>query len=105
MNKLHSQKLLKAAKAYFEYSEEINDPNGLYPLTIIADRYSGMYSGGKYLAFNCYPQEVPMEIRDTDITCMEYWNTRRELEEEKAVFPLVGKGATVLEAIKNLKNL
>lgn len=34
----------------------------LYPLTIIKDRYSGVYSGGKWLAFNLDPEEIPMDF-------------------------------------------
>lgn len=34
----------------------------LYPLTIVMDRYTGVYSGGRFTAWNLNPDEIPEEI-------------------------------------------
>lgn len=46
----------------------------LYPVTIIAARYSGSYEGGTWCAFHCYPHQVPPDATGSDIECMEYWH-------------------------------
>ena len=68
--------------------------NDIYPLTIIHDRYNGVYSGGCYLAFNLDYYEIPIEISGSDIPCLEWWNNNKDY--------LVGKGADPLEAIEDL---
>lgn len=45
----------------------------IYPLTIVSDRYTGVYSGGNYTAWNCEPCEIPEEIGDDDVTCSIFW--------------------------------
>jgi hypothetical protein len=45
----------------------------IYPIVIVADRYGGMYSRGKYTAWNCYIDEVPIEIDGDDMECYEFW--------------------------------
>lgn len=42
----------------------------LYPLTITMDRYTGVYSGGIFTAWNLDPDEVPWEIAGGDDTAM-----------------------------------
>ena len=68
--------------------------NEIYPLTIIRDRYDGIYSGGMYLAFNLDYDEIPSEISGSDIPCLEWW------EENKYI--LVGKGYDITSAIFDL---
>lgn len=65
----------------------------LYPLTIVADRYGGCYSGGEYTAWLMEPGEVPGEIGCGDLTCGAFWaeNTL-----------LCGKGSTPDEAERDL---
>ena len=46
-----------------------------YPLTIIADRYGGCYTGGKFLAFPWYAHEIPPESQGDDVTINEWWST------------------------------
>ena len=65
----------------------------IFPLTIVADRYSGVYSHGAFTAWNLEAYEVPAEIAGDDVTCMNFWN--------KNIIPC-GKGATVEEAVCNL---
>ena len=63
----------------------------IYPLVIVADRYGGCYSGGKYLAFNMY--DAPDGAFGDDITCFEYFR------ETKDVF---GKGCSPQAAAEDL---
>jgi hypothetical protein len=67
-----------------------------YPLTIIADRYGGSYSGAEFLAFNKYEDEVPHEISADDSTCMNFWWSGEGKE------MLVGRGGTPNEALSTL---
>lgn len=64
-----------------------------YPTTIVADRYSGTYSGGEWLAFPLDWSEIPEEIDCDDATCMIFW--------ESYSGP-VGKGRTPELAMANL---
>ena len=68
--------------------------NLLYPITIIKDRYNGIYSGGAFLAFNLDYDEIPWEINQDDVTCMVFWSTNKNM--------IVGRGATPQEAYENL---
>lgn len=70
----------------------INRP--IYPLTIISDRYNGVYSGGRYLAFNLDFDEIPKEINASDMECCNFWDSHKDL--------LVGKGFYIDEAIRDL---
>lgn len=65
----------------------------IYPLTIVADRYGGVYSHGAFTAWNLNTDEVPAEIASDDVSCMNFW--------DKNTIPC-GKGATVEEAVANL---
>jgi hypothetical protein len=49
------------------------DKHPIYPLTIIQDRYNGIYSGGKFTAWNLYPNELPDEVFSDDVTCRCFW--------------------------------
>lgn len=64
-----------------------------YPMTIVADRYGGCYSGGAYTAWNLEPWEVPGDIFDGDLGCGIFW------AENKLI---CGKGATPDEAERDL---
>ncbi len=67
----------------------------IYPLTIIADRYSGTYSGGDYLAFNLDFCDIPEGILGDDVTAMEFWDYYSKDY-------IVGKCRTVSEALSDL---
>ena len=61
-----------------EDTKPTKEPEGMvdgrpYPLTIALDRYSGVYSGGLYVAWNCDPESVPTEPSDDDVTCADFW--------------------------------
>lgn len=68
----------------------------IYPLTIIRDRYNGTYSGGKYVAFNAQPCDIPDEVYGGDMDCSNFWE---EVDipygigetPEKAVLDLISK--------------
>lgn len=80
-------------------SEKPVDCSGIYPLTIIKDRYAGVYSGGAYIAFNCYPECVPEDVTGDDISCAEFW--------QKGILDCNCEcvvGNTVNEAVAGLKS-
>lgn len=68
---------------------------GIYPLTVVADRYNGCYSGGKWTAWNMYPDNLPYGPFGDDTSCLEFWSLDH-------AFP-VGIGSTPDEAIRDLK--
>lgn len=68
----------------------------LYPITIIKDRYSGTYSGARWLAFNMYPENVAiLDANSDDISCHDFW-----LDDAKRY--AIGKGSTPDEALADL---
>lgn len=69
----------------------------IYPLTIVADRYGGVYSGGKYTAWYCDADEVPKDIFQSDVLCDECWTKLYE----QSPMPF-GVGETIDEAVRNL---
>jgi hypothetical protein len=70
--------------------------NEIYPLTIVRDRYTGSYSGGKYTAWNLDAEEIPTDINADDVSCFNFWWT------DKADEYIIGKGNTVSEALADL---
>ena len=69
------------------------DKHPIYPLTIIQDRYNGIYSGGKFTAWNLYPDELPEEVFGDDVTCRCFWDD---------IEIAVGRGSTPTEALFDL---
>lgn len=65
----------------------------MYPVTIVEDRYTGTYSGGKWTAWNRDFDAMPMEIVDSDVECREFWYKCTEI---------VGRGETPAEAYADL---
>lgn len=47
--------------------------NDIYPLTIIRDRYGGIYSGGEYTAWNEDFYSLPEEIDGDDVTAARFF--------------------------------
>ena len=85
---------------------EKREPKGMvdgrpYPLTISLDRYSGVYSGGLYVAWNCDADAVPTEPSDDDVTCADFWN-RAEQDMLDGDIPCYGIGVNPEKAILNL---
>ena len=67
-----------------------------YPITIIKDRYSGMYSGGFYLAFALGADAIPHAISANDNACGAFWDN-----EDYLCFT-IGKGRDCNEALFDL---
>ena len=63
----------------------------IYPLVIVADRYGGCYSGGKYLAFNMY--DAPDDAFGDDTTVIEYFRKTKDI---------IGKGRSPQAAAEDL---
>lgn len=67
--------------------------NEIYPLTIISDRYTGVYSKGIFTAWNLDFFDVPRDIEDCDVTCGAFWSKFEGI---------VGLGNTPDEAYEDL---
>lgn len=87
-----------------EYMKKLNEEKELddsgkhiYPLTIIKDRYTGSYSGGKFTAWNLDFDEVPGDIESSDIPCSTFWG-----ENERDEKYVVGLGKTPNKSLKDL---
>lgn len=68
----------------------------LFPVTIVADRYDGCYSGGKWLALQVNCDDVPDEIGASDPDEEMFWREHDDMR-----FP-IGKGNTPNEALADL---
>lgn len=70
----------------------------LWPVGIFEDRYSGTYSGGKWVAIGRVDHDSFLKFRDYqwdgDFECSNYWS-----DERKA---LAGQGDTPQEALDDL---
>lgn len=73
--------------------DEIYDD--IFPLTIVKDRYMGVYSGGLFTAWNMYSECVPEEISDDDCTTFDFWNNDSKRY-------IIGIGKTPDEAVRDL---
>lgn len=71
--------------------------NLIYPLTIVIDRYSGVYSRGKFLAFNLELEYIPKEIGGCDSEELRFWKTSKEFNKY-----IIGKGDTPNDAFIDL---
>jgi hypothetical protein len=67
----------------------------LYPVTIVMDRYSGTYSGGAWIAWPLYPEDVPGEPKADDGTAIVLSGERKRP---------CGRGSTPNEALANLES-
>lgn len=47
--------------------------SSIYPLTVTLDRYSGVYSGGEFIAWPLEVGDVPKAPFDSDVECMAFW--------------------------------
>lgn len=66
----------------------------IYPMTIIADRYSGTYSGGSFLAWNLEADAIPEGAQGYDgYDALDFWENNKTP---------CGKGRTVSEAVLDL---
>lgn len=65
----------------------------IYPLTIVSDRYSGVYSGGQFTAWNMAYNDIPLDPILDDVSCMYFWDTTDII---------IGRGETPQDAIEDL---
>lgn len=54
-------------------TDERSKQMDIYPLVIIKDRYTGVYSGGKYTAWNMDLEDIPQDIEEDDVSCHDFW--------------------------------
>lgn len=66
-----------------------------WPVTIVADRYNGSYSGGAFLAFPLEHRDLPGEADNEDIICLHFWSTYKGP---------VGTGGSPDEALGHLRS-
>ena len=71
----------------------------LYPLTIIKDRYNGVYSGGKWLAFCNDPDEINTDIWGSDTACDFFWWEYKNGN----INMVIGIGDTISDAVEDLR--
>ena len=92
----------------------MGDKFDTYPLTITKDRYTGVYSGGEWTAWNCDADEVPSDISDDDVTCCYFWGSARDAKVkawgythrmvgyDDFVCPVFGIGNSIESAVEDL---
>lgn len=66
----------------------------IYPLVIVKDRYTGVYSDGVYTAWNLYLEEIPQDIEANDVLCCNFWDSYNGV---------VGLGGTPNDAVNDLQ--
>jgi hypothetical protein len=66
----------------------------LYPATITADRYGGIYSGGRWLAYPLFPNDLPDDPDSDDVTAASWWDENGDLP--------IGRGPTPDKAHNDL---
>lgn len=66
----------------------------MYPLTIVYDRYSGVYSRGTFTAWPLESYNVPDAIHQDDVSCWDFWDV--------APREYIGFGRTPDEAYQDL---
>lgn len=80
---------------YVEW-DVFNHMDTVYPLTIKADRYSGVYSGGEYTAWPCGEGDIPDGVFMDDVTCAHEWGVIKSERQH------VGIGCTPSVALVDL---
>lgn len=80
---------------YIEW-DVFNHLDTVYPLTIKADRYSGVYSGGEYTAWPCHEADIPSEVFMDDVSCAHEWGVIKSERQH------VGIGCTPSVALLDL---
>lgn len=80
---------------YVEW-DVFNHMDTIYPLTIKADRYSGVYSGGEYTAWPCGEADIPDGVFMDDVTCAHEWGVIKSERQH------VGIGCTPSVALVDL---
>lgn len=86
----------------------------IYPLTIVKDRYTGVYSGGEWTAWCCDADDVPPEIASGDLPCCSFWSAAHDANVSQLGYlkymtdgdfecPVFGVGGTIEAAVADLK--
>ena len=70
--------------------------DGPYEVTIVHSRYGGIYEPGEWVAFACWPEQIPPDWNADDVTCLDFFTERRGE---------IGGGATPQEAWEDLRRL
>lgn len=83
---------LTMIKAGVDIDEE--DYTVINGVTVIADRYSGTWSGGKFTAWDMPLSEIPYAVVDNDCPCRDFWYSAEDR--------LIGIGDTPQEAYYDL---
>ena len=68
----------------------------LHPVTIVQARYGGTYEPGVWLAFACYPNELPEMWDAGDVLASQFYAENSGS---------IGGGSTPTEAYENLRQL
>jgi hypothetical protein len=68
-----------------------------WPLTVVFDRYGGVYSDAEWTAWPLEPAEIPEAVCGNDADCQAWWTAAGDV--------LVGKGPSPNEAVNGLKRL
>lgn len=80
----------------------------IYPLTIVRDRYNGCYTGGRYLAFNLDPWQIPRSVDGDDGDCQDFalkWSESEPVRCGEFGYGMVyGRGEQVGWALTDLKD-
>lgn len=72
-----------------------------YPLAVITDRYSGIFAGAKFTAWNRDPDMIPEDVFGGDGEAMDFWIKYHNKDINRA-FDMVGFGNTPNEAVDDL---
>lgn len=73
----------------------IIDDNYVYPCTILADRYTGAYSGGEWTAWPMDADEIPVAVASGNTECDAFWRNYDGL---------VGTGSDPIKAMMDLRD-
>lgn len=79
----------------------VDNGKKVFPVTIVADSYTGSYSRGLWLAFNLSECEIPDAIGDNDVEELNFWHP--DNDEDKLALEFIGKGDTPNDALLDLK--
>ena len=79
-----------------------------YPVTLAKDPFTGVYSGGQWIAFALDPCEVPEQPFQGDVTAAAYWGSGDVLrgdvrpEDQPRNPRFVGRGGSPEAALSDL---
>jgi hypothetical protein len=65
-------------------------------VTIVRSRYGGVHEPGTWIAFACWPDDIPSDWNADDVTCAQFFEERKRE---------IGGGSTPQEAYEDLLRL